>query len=249
MMELGVFVQQVKGFSAFTAAEKIVAIGYFLHIHKLRDKFKAADINMCFDALHIQRPANAGSQMNAMTSGKVKRLLGNANGFRLNNSSRENIAAMLPSITTPKEILNQLKELEANLTHPQQKTFLHEANVCFAHEAYRASIIMAWNLAYHHVCTFIFNDHLSAYNARIPIQFKHEKLIVRLADFEDTKESIVIAVAKGAGIISSATAKTLKAKLDIRNTSAHPSSTTVLPITAEEVISDLVQNILLKSPL
>jgi hypothetical protein len=248
-MQLNEFTKQISGFNGFSVAEKILVIGYYLHVHKQQEKFKAADINNCFDALHILRPANAGSQMSAMANGALKRLLGNSSGFRLNSASREKVVSMLPPIITPKEILGQLKQLEAMITNPQQKIFLHEANVCFANEAYRASIVMAWNLAYHHVCVFIFENQISAYNARLPVQFKHEKPIVKFTDFEDTKESIVIAVAKGAGIISSGTAKTLKAKLDIRNTAAHPSSTTVLAITAEEVISDLVENVLLKSSL
>jgi hypothetical protein len=248
-MKIEGFVKQIKGFSTLSLSEKIIVLGYFLHTYKQLEKFKAIDVNLCFDELHLQRPTNSSSQMNAMTSGTSKRLLGNTNGFRLNSASRDKVASMLPVIATPKEILVQLKQLEVSLSHIQQKTFLHEANVCFANEAYRASIIMAWNLAYHHICTIIFDSHLATFNARLPVQYKNEKPLAKASDFEDIKESVVIAVAKGAGIISSSTAKTLKAKLEIRNTAAHPSSTVVLPITAEEVISDLVQNILLKSSL
>lgn len=246
-MELGEFTGQIKGFNNFTLTDKIAVIGYYLHVHKGLEKFKAIEVNACFDALHMKRPANASSQMNAMTQNS--RLLGTTSGFKLSSTTRTKIAAMLPSNSPPKQILLQLKNLEASLTNPQQKTFLHEANICFTHGAYRAAVIMAWNLAYHHVCTFIFENHLQSYNTRLPIQFKNEKPINKFTDFEDTKESIVIAVAKGASIISNTTAKILKAKLDIRNTAAHPSSTTVLPITAEEVISDLTHNVLLKSTL
>jgi hypothetical protein len=246
-MDLKEFVSQIKGFDNFTVADKISAIGYFLHTHQGIDKFKTAHVNACFDELHMKRPANAGSQMNAMTQNS--RFLGNTNGFKLSNTARAKIAAMLPSDAAPKQVLLQLKKLEAGLTDPQQRIFLREANICFMHGAYRAAVVMAWNLAYHHVCSFIFNNHLQTYNTRLPIQFKSEKPIIKFTDFEDTKESIVIAVAKGSSIISSTTAKILKAKLDIRNTAAHPSSTTILPITAEEVISDLTHNVLLKSAL
>jgi hypothetical protein len=246
-MNLNEFVGQIKSFDNFTIADKISAVGYFLHIYKGLDKFKTADINACFDELHMKRPANAGSQMNAMTQNS--RFLGNTNGFKLSNTTREKIAALLPSDAPPKQILVQLKKLEAGITNQQQKTFLHEANICFMHGAYRAAVVMAWNLAYHHVCSIIFDTHLHTYNTRLQIQFKNEKPIVKFTDFEDTKESIVIAVAKGAGIISNTTAKILKAKLDIRNTAAHPSSTTILSITAEEVISDLTHNVLLKPTL
>jgi hypothetical protein len=246
-MTLNEFAQQAKGFEHLTISDKIISIGYFLHVYKSQEKFKAGDINACFDELHIKRPANANSQMNSMT--QSARLLGGTTGFRLSSASRAKVAAMLPAATPERTILSQLKQLEVKLTDPQQRTFLHETNICFMNGAYRASVVMAWNLAYHHLCKFIFDKHLHAYNSRLPIQFKHEKAIIRFTDFEDTKESIVIAVAKGAGIISNTTARILKAKLDLRNTAAHPSSTTILPITAEEVISDLVHNVLLKSPM
>lgn len=246
-MNLSQFAAQIKNFDNLSIAEKIVVIGYFLHIHKGLEKFKAADINACFDELHTKRPSNTGSQMSAMT--KNSRLLGNTNGFKLSNTARARVGAMLPHDAPPKNILLQLKKLEGNLTNIQQRTFLHEANICFTHGAYRAAVVMAWNLAYHHLCHLIFTKYLNEYNSRLPVQFKNEKPITKFTDFEDTKESIVIAVAKGAGVISQTTAKILKAKLDIRNIAAHPSSTTILAITAEEVIADLVHNILLKSTL
>jgi hypothetical protein len=248
-MDLQTFVKQIIDFDKLPTVDKILIIGYYFNEIKHKEKFVAADINSGFDSLHLSKPANASSQMNAMTSGNVRRLIGNSKGFKLNSASREKVAALLPSVATPKEILVQLKKLEGQIDDPQQKTFLHETNVCFAHDAYRAAIVMAWNLAYHHVCKFIFEHHLDAYNARLPIQAKNEKPISKFADFEDARESVVIAVAKGAGVINHSTAKTLKAKLEIRNTAAHPSSNVVQSITAEEVISDLVQNIILKTPL
>lgn len=248
-MELPEFVKKIDGFYNFPVFEKILVVGYYLHTVKRKERFVASDINAAFDSLHIAKPTNASSQLTAMTKGFVKKILGTTKGFKLNSSSRENIETKLPKVLEAKEILTQLRQLETKVTNAQQKTFLHEANVCFANEAYRAAIVMGWNLAYHHICTFIFDSHLAAFNARLPIQAKSEKAVVKFSDFEDIQESVVIAVAKGASVISQSTAKTLKAKLDIRNSAAHPSAIVVLPVTAEEVISDLVQNILLKSEL
>lgn len=247
-MNLAEFANNISDFEKLSVADKILAIGYFLNTIQGKEKFKTLDINSRFDELHIKRPANASSQIKALT--KNSRLLGTTNsGFRLSSNARTKIAAMLPPSSASVKIQDQLKALESSIADPLQRIFLHEANVCFTHGAYRAAIVMTWNLAYHHLCTYIHTDHLAAYNHRLPIQFKGEKPVTKFTDFEDTKESIVIAVAKGAGIISNTTAKILKAKLDIRNMAAHPSSTTILSITAEEVILDLVQNILLKPSL
>ncbi len=248
-MEVGAWARQIAGFSKFSNTDKILALGFFLHTDRQRDRFAASDINVLLDELNLERPANTSSQMRAMTEGKSKRLLQDTRGFRLLTDARDTVALWLPPIHTPKEILVDLKKLEASITSPQQKIFLHEALVCFANEAYRASIVMAWNLAYHHVTSLIFAHHLAAFNARLRIQYPKESEIKLFTDFEDMKESMFIAVVKGGGLVTSATAKTMKAKLDVRNTAAHPSSTIVSPITAEEVITDLVKNILLRSPL
>jgi len=248
-MSLSEWIKLVPGFKALSINEKLVVLGYYLNEEAGMEKFGAGSVNACFDMLHLSRPSNASSQLGGLSRGPSKKLLKDPKGFRLTSDAREWVAAKLPPVQTPKEILADLKKLEVSITDPQQKIFLHEALVCFANEAYRASIVMAWNLAYHHVTSFVFNNHLAAFNARLKIQFPKETDVKLFTDFEDMKESMFIAVVKGGNLVTSATAKTMKAKLDIRNTAAHPSSTIISPITAEEVITDLVKNILLRAPL
>lgn len=248
-MEVLAWVRQVRGFAGLSIADKILAFGYFMHIERGAARFFPANINLLFDEAHLARPSNTPYQMKSLAEASAKRLLIDKQGYRLSAPARDKIAALLPMPITPKQIMVELKKLEARITNHAQKIFLEEMIICFSHGAYRASIVMAWNLAYHHICTHIFNSHLTAYNARLPVNNKNEKPIVQFSDFEKTTERVVIEVAKGANIINKTTHKTLDAKLDIRNMAAHPSSASIQPITAEEVITDLVHNVLLKSPL
>jgi hypothetical protein len=243
------WIKLVAGFKTMSVNEKLIVIGYYLNEHLKIDRFGSGDVNNCFDKLHLNRPSNASSQLGALSRGLKKRLLKDSKGYRLTSDARDLVAAKLKPVHAPKEILAELKALQAKISDPQQKIFLQEALVCFANEAYRASIVMAWNLAYHHVTSRIFDQHLADFNARLKIQFAKETEIKLFTDFEDMKESIFIAVVKGGSLVTSATAKTMKAKLDIRNSAAHPSSTVISPITAEEVITDLVKNILLRPTL
>ena len=248
-MELPEFVKQINNFKSFPLTDKILVIGYWLHDTQKLEWFKSSDVNAGFDKLHLDRPTNATSQMTGMTGGFVKRLMRSTKGFKLNSGSRDRVAAMLPAQVEPRQLVVELKKLEAAVTDAQQKTFLAETILCFQHGAYRASIVMAWNLAYHHVARFIFDSHLAAFNARLKIQYPKETEIKLFTDFEDMKEGIFIAVIKGGGLVTTATAKTMKAELDMRNTAAHPSSTIISPVTAEHVITDLVKNILLRPTL
>lgn len=249
MMGASNWFKLIPDFKTMSINDKLVVIGYYFHEHLNIDRFVAANVNACFDQLHFDRPSNASSQLGALARGPTKRLLKDAKGYRLTSHARDWVVGKLPPVNAPKEILADLKRLEANISDPQQKTFLHEALVCFANKAYRASIVMVWNLAYHHITSYVFEKYLAAFNAKLKIMHPKYAEIQVFADFEDIKESIFIAVVKGGGLVTSATAKTMKAKLDIRNTAAHPSSTIMSAITAEEVITDLVKNILLRPTL
>lgn len=249
-MEVEDWVKRVNGFSKLLVVDKILVLGYFLHTERQLERFQPTTINTLFDQLHMERPSNASSQMRGLTATKPKRLLLDGRGFRLAAGVREKVASWLPPVHTPKAILADLKGLEASITDPQQKVFLHEALTCFANEAYRASIVMAWNLAYHHVTSFIFDNHLDAFNVQLKTSFPKDSTAIKsFTDFEEMREGKFVAIVKTANLVSSATAKTMKAKLDIRNTAAHPSSTVIAPVTAEEVITDLVRNILLRPTL
>lgn len=248
-MKLPEWIRQIPDFKGMSVNDKIVVIGYFLNEHLNVDRFSASHINACFDMLHFDRPSNASSQLGALSRGPSRRLLTDPRGFRLNSATREKVSAMLPEVVEAKQAAKELEKLGAKITNEHQKVFLVETITCFSHGAYRAAIVMAWNLAYHHACEYILLGHLATFNVQLSKAFPKKKLISKHSDFEDIQESDVIEVAKGAQIFSKATAGTMKAKLDIRNMAAHPSSTVVTPIKAEEVITDLVLNILLRTTL
>jgi hypothetical protein len=68
-----------------------------------------------------------------------------------------------------------------------------------------------------------------------------------MEDFADElKESEVLEICNSAGIINKDIYKILKAKLDRRNSAAHPSSVKIDQLQAEEFIDDIVKNVILK---
>lgn len=248
-MVIGEWVRRIPAFNSMSVANQILVIGYYLHTVSQLEKFVVGHVNTAFDELHLPRPSNASSQLKGLTTGTKKRMLHDARGFRLSSTARDQVEKMLPAEAAPKQIVAELKKLEAHVTDPHQKTFLEETIMCFSHGAYRAAIVMAWNLAYHHACAYILVGHLPAFNAQLSKAYPKKKIIGKHSDFEDLKESELIEVAKGAQVFSVSTSKVLSEKLAKRNSAAHPSSVIVMPVTADEVISDLVQNIILRSTL
>lgn len=111
---------------------------------------------------------------------------------------------------------------------------------------------MAWNLAYDHLCNYVLKKKLTEFNTQYPTTYakKHTKARMKtvkmIDDFAELKESEVVQICRSANIITNGVYKILNEKLGKRNTYAHPSNIAVSPLTAEEMIVDLINNVVLK---
>jgi hypothetical protein len=107
---------------------------------------------------------------------------------------------------------------------------------------------MCWNLAFDHLCDYILRGHLAKFNMALTTRFPKADIskIATRSDFTELKESQVIEVCKTAAVVTSNTAKILREKLDKRNLAAHPSGVGFNQLQAEEYITDLITNVVLK---
>jgi hypothetical protein len=143
-----------------------------------------------------------------------------------------------------------LSELPAKIPNVDERTFLTEALKCYKVEAYRACIVMTWNLAYSHLLDWILKDQtrLDRFNAAISKRYqKMTQLKITMYDefLDELKESQVIEICNTASLFNSNVFKILKEKLDKRNIGAHPSSVVVVQSQADDVVTDLVNNVVL----
>ena len=128
--------------------------------------------------------------------------------------------------------------------------FLNEALKCYRIEAYRSCIVMTWNLAYAHLLDWILKEpaRMAAFNNAITKKYQ-KKIglhITKYDDFTDElKEREVIEIANVANLFNSNIFKILKEKLDRRNIVAHPSTVVVVQSQADDVVTDLVNNVVL----
>lgn len=107
---------------------------------------------------------------------------------------------------------------------------------------------MAWNLAYDHLMEWILADasRVDKFNAAITKRFPKSTVTIAVRDdFEELKESEVIAVCRTARLMSKNIIEILDAKLKRRNTVAHPSAIVVTQAQADDAITDLVNNVVL----
>jgi hypothetical protein len=240
------FVEPISDFSLKSAPFMIEAFAWYLHEVQKQERVSTGDLAICFEKAHIPKPANIAASLAKLCGRKPARFIRDSKGYRLSVHSRKEFGELLPVRATSVKATRVLTELLIRVTEPNQKAFLQETIICFKHHAYRAAIVMAWNLAYSDVLDRIFASHLQAFNSQIGT-YGFKNAIQKRSDFSDMKESQIIALARAAKVLSKESMKILEEKLNKRNTAAHPSTVIVGVTTAEEVIFDLVENILLKS--
>jgi hypothetical protein len=242
----------VPRFDGLQHVDRIKLLEWFLHTHKKLEHFRPADIGKCYQDVHLSEPRNIPQQLADLAGKKPPELLKNGHGYRLEKRVRDHLDRKYGQRSATIEITNLLKDLPSKLPDLSERTYLDEALKCFGVEAYRASIVMTWNLAYHHLCHHILKNRLADFNAKWVVMFPahHKnaaKAILTIDDFGDNlKESELIKIAKSASIISNDVGKILDEKLGRRNSAAHPSGIKLEQLQAEEFIDDLVKNVVLK---
>lgn len=245
MSDISDFARRIPGFDGKAYTDKIEIFAWYLHQADQREKFQAVDILKCFDAAHCAKPVDIHSLLRKLCEKKPPRLLKDAQGYRLSHPAREHLDRSVGTRGAAVALSSLLSSLVPKVKNPAQLTFLNETLICFSNKAYRAAIVMAWNLAFSHVCDSIFEKHLSTFNEQRNKVFPKLPELKKRTDFEDYKESQVIEICRGARILDSTVCKTLTEKLGRRNTAAHPSSAMLTAVSAEELIVDLVLNVLL----
>jgi hypothetical protein len=135
--------------------------------------------------------------------------------------------------------------LPANVPDLAERAFLQEAIDCYRVRAFRATIVMTWNLAYDHLMRWIFAEpgRVTALNGALAKRFSKSPPVIAVAeDLEAIKEFVVVEACGTAGLLSSNIVKILKEKLAKRNMAAHPSNVVVSEAQANDVVTDLEHN-------
>lgn len=243
-MTPGDYVRTIAGFSKLGETEQIRVFAWHLHAHRQLERFRTGDIVACFDAAHEHRPANTSQLLAALVG---KELIKDGDGFRLSREFREKLRQKYGSRDETAAVDRLLADLPSRLSDVDQRTYLNEALLCFRHQAFRAAIVMTWNVAYDHLVTTIAARHLPAFNQQMSTMYGgKKKAVASRDDFQRLKESEVIEVCNADAIISREVAKVLSDKLAKRNSAAHPSGSIVDKLQAEAYISDLINNAMLK---
>lgn len=248
-MEIGDLVRAIPHFASLPHIKKVKAFAWHIHTHRKQDRFTQADVRALYFQLHFASPENMSQCFAQLQSKKPAVLLKDKRGYRLEGQVREAFDKKYGTRPLTIVVDTLLAELPGKIPGEAERLFLAEAISCFRVKAYRAAIVMTWNVAYDHFAEWIIRNHLAAFNARIAVNYpkKSGVVIKSKEDFgEQLKESEAIEIAKSSGVLSDGIKKVMSDKLVKRNLAAHPTLLEITQYQAEDVISDLVNNVVLK---
>lgn len=247
-MQLQELVEQVAEFDRSATKEKIKVFGWWLHNHGGKHLFNPADVRGCFSKLHIDQPPALATYLSRMAD--AKELVKEKGQYKLGRAVRSDLDKRYGVHHSVAAVSRILADLPARVPNINERSFLQEALKCYRTEAFRACIVMTWNLSYAHFLDWILNEptRLATFNAAIAKRFpKKAGLIINSYDgfLDELKEREVIEICSSSGLINSNVFKILKEKLDRRNIAAHPSSVVVVQSQADDVVTDLINNVVL----
>jgi hypothetical protein len=250
-MELSEFVAAVQGFGSLSQPDQILHFMWYLHKHEKRDVIGQAMIRECFKKRHMDEP-DLSKIFQRLRVRRPKVVLEAGHGIKLEAKIRDDFDKKYGQHETTIAVSQMLKDLIGKVSDEAERLFLSEANKCYHVKAFRAAIVMAWNLAYDHLLKWIIADpqRLSDFNSKIIAKIGTRRgtgvVIEDRLDFEQLGEQEVLDICSNAGLFPSNNTKTiLDIQLKKRNMAAHPSLVVMDGPQADDTISSLVNNVVL----
>jgi hypothetical protein len=246
------FIAKIKNFDNLKQTELIEYFTYFLTAELKQHSTNATQIRECFLRLRLSPYSNISAYLTNNLKGRAKqppKFIRDKSGYLLHRSLQEKIRQTLKENLLKVKVNRDLRNLLSHLDNSDENDFLKEAIDCFEISAYRAAIIMVWNLTLDHLHSYILKHELPSFNTALAKNTdKRIKIstISKKDDYSEIPEAKFIDFCRSANIISNDVRKILEAKLGTRNTYAHPSNVKMIESKALEFIEDLINNVVLK---
>ncbi|MFN0102945.1 MAG: hypothetical protein ACKV2U_12745 [Bryobacteraceae bacterium] len=250
-MDLSEFTSRVPNFSSLSQTDQLLHFAWYLHAQRKKEVIDQASIRACFKERHMDEP-NLSLLFKRLIDRRPKVVLEIGSGLKLEGKIRDQFDKNYGQHETTIAVSQLLRDLTGKLSDEAERLFLSEAIKCYHIKAFRAAIVMAWNLAFDHLLNWVLADaqRLADFNAKIVARVGAKKgaglVIVKREDFEELKEQEVLDICNAAGLFASSnTKKLLDIQLMKRNMAAHPSLLSINGPQADDTISSLVTNVVL----
>lgn len=244
--KISLFVSRIKNFASESPQRQAEFLVYFFTVVEGMGGVSASAIEAARrDRLHLTEfrtpqyiSENCGSKGN-------RHFVKTEKGYVLERSYREKLSSAVGGRSSAIKTAVDLRLHASRLAIGTSAAYLEEAIGCFESGFYRAAIVMTWCLGYDSFRGWLFLSHLTRINAQMS-NWKKPYSIVRIEDFDDLSERIVIDTADKAGLLTKLSHKVLVALLDQRNDYAHPSGRSVTEAVAEAFMQQVMDEVVAK---
>jgi hypothetical protein len=246
-MELKDFIARIPGFHSMSASDRITIICWYLHRHRDKEVVDNDTLRKSFREIHDE-PPDVTIYLPRMAAKKPAIVLKSRGGYRLEGAALRRLDAKYRDHPTVAAVTQVLSSLPEKLPSVTERVFLQEALNCYRVSAFRAAIVMSWNLTFDHLCRWILAEshRLDAFNAVSATKYPRKAVkVAEFDDFNELKESETIEICRTADLVSKGMADILREKLKRRNFAAHPSSQIMTQHQADDMITDLINNVVL----
>jgi hypothetical protein len=250
--ELDKFTSNIKDFFNLKSSDQVDYFLYFLTVECNSGTTQGTPIRECFILSEITPYSNISQYLINNLKPKDKafpKFLRIRDGYQLHRNMKAIVEENIVKKPIKAKVSQDLRQILNHVKSPVENEFLKEAIDCFEISAYRAAIVMVWNLTLDHLYEFVLSKELTNFNLAFSKNTDKRIKITTVAskdDFSEIPEVKFIEFLRAGNIITNDVRKILDTKLGIRNTYAHPSTVKVIESKALEFIEDLVNNIIIK---
>lgn len=150
-------VRRFPDFESWELSKQLPFFAWVLLRFSQKEEFTSDDILRCLKHIDLRHPMyKIYSQIN-----RCPHIVKTDYAYKLRWSTRDKLDWQLLSSARSIQIHKLLKSLPTKIPIEDEKTYLEETLKCYGCKAYRAAIVMCWNLAFHHLCNFILKDSTS----------------------------------------------------------------------------------------
>lgn len=242
------YIASIEDFYNADTIEQTDYIAFYLVHYKRADSFISKDILAVCNEINLQPHGRLAQYLSEQAKLKVagKKYIKLAKGYQLHAPYRNLLNQQIAKTPVLVSLDVELERQIAAVGDIYERELLEEAARCYKVKAYRAAVVMIWAVVMSHMYAYVFASHLADFNLAISRDSdKRLKLIKRIEDFGEMKETKFIALLRSSGIITNDVRKILDEKLGTRNSAAHPSKTHLKESKAIEFGHDLLDNIVL----
>jgi len=114
--------------------------------------------------MSLAPPSSISPFFTAMENRKPPEVVKIDSGYELEHRIRQKLTDQYGQRAATVHVHKLLLGLPAKIPDLNEKSYLEEALICFRNKAFRASVVMCWNVAFDHLCHFVLTKHLGAFN-------------------------------------------------------------------------------------